>query len=473
LDDPPTLRAEGPSLIQSIWRYWWLVALTALVGALAAYGWSSRQPVRYEGVAQIFLDEGGKQAADPARVVRSRAEFLTSSAVLDRVVALAGGGLTRRELQERLTVEPDNDADVITIRAVDRTPQGAARLAGLVVAAYGDVTARQTQETARRTVAALERAQSRLENEIAQVSGRLRTNPSSAGLQASLEAKSRQMQSLADQEEQARFEATRAARPAAPPDDVAVPDEPASPHPKRTGAVGGLLGLLVGAGLAWWLTVRPRVLARTLALDVPARAGGGRDRPAIAPNGSATDGASQVGIVDFNRLTTSIDQVFESLEGPRQHLYDRDIPQISTDEVASRFPFDFVALLLDEGDRLQVKGRVGLDADGTRTPGSRDRDAAARLFAGGPRLATGADREQLKKAGVPVAGAEALVLAPLVHDEVAFGVLLAGQWKANGHAEALDNRQVFEIGTCAQQLTPYLRAWLRLRHLKRRLGTLQ
>jgi hypothetical protein len=179
-----------------------------------------------------------------------------------------------------------------------------------------------------------------------------------------------------------------------------------------------------------------------------------------------------MGIVDFNRLTSSIDQVFDSLEGPRQHLYDRDIPQISTDEVASRFPVDFVALLLDEGDGLQVKGRAGLAAERTRPPGSRDRDAAW-LLAGVPRLAGGGDRERLERAGIPVAAAEALVLVPLVHDQVAFGAFLAGQWRANGHAEALDDRQVYELATCAEQLTPYLRAWLRLRDLKRRLGTLQ
>ena len=493
LDDPPNNRAEGPSLIQSIWRHWWLVALTVLIGALAAFGWSSRQPVRYEGVVQIFLEDGAKQVPDPARVVRSRAEFLTSPAVLDRVVALAGGGLTRKRLEERLSVEPAKDADVITIRVLDRTPQGAARLAGLVVGAYGEVVAQQAQETARHTAATLERAKARLEDEIARLKDQLRTDPSSASLQASLEAKSRQMQTLADQEEQARFEAIRAARTAPPQEKVAVPDEPAQPHPKRTAAVGAMLGLVVGAGLAWWLTVRPPVPARTRALEAPGRTEGGRgewllrlgdmmrqargvrDGVAIAPNGSATDGAHQVGIVDFNRLTTSIDQVFQSLEGPRQHLYDRDIPQISTDEVASRFPVDFVALLLDDGSGLRVKGRAGLqaDADRTRTTGSPDRDATAKLLSAGPRLVSERDRRRLDEAGMPGDGAEALVLVPLVHDEVAFGVLLAGQWSTNGQAEALDHRQVYDITTCAQQLTPYLRAWLRLRHLKRRLGTLQ
>jgi hypothetical protein len=493
VDDPPYNRAEGPSLIQSIWRCWWLVALTVLVGGLAAFGWSSRQPARYEGVVQIFLDDSGRQAADPGRVVRSQAEFLTSPAVLDRVVTLAGGGLTRRELEERLSVEPANDADLITVRVLDGTAQGAARLADLVVRAYREVVAKQAEETARRTVAALEQATRRLEADIARLGDQLRGDRGNPRLQASLQAKSHQMQTLADQAEKARFEATRAARTTTPQEQAVIPDEPAQPHPRRTGAVGALLGLVVGTGLAWWLTVRPPVAARTPALEAPGHTEGGRgerrlrlgdvvrqarglrDGVAVAPNGSATDGAQQVGIVDFNRLTTSIDQVFQSLEGPRQHLYDRDIPQISTDEVASRFPVDFVALLLDDGSGLRVKGRAGLqaDADRTRATGSPDRDATAKLLSAGPRLVSERDRRRLDEAGMPGDGAEALVLVPLVHDEVAFGVLLAGQWSTNGQAEALDHRQVYDITTCAQQLTPYLRAWLRLRHLKRRLGTLQ
>jgi capsular polysaccharide biosynthesis protein len=491
VDDPPYNRAEGPSLIQSIWRYWSLVALTVLICALAAFGWSSLQPVRYEGVVQLFLDDGGDQAADPARVVRSQAEFLSSPAVLDRAVALAGGGLTRKQLEERLSVEPAKDADLITVRVLDRTPQGAARLADVVVGAYRETVARKTRETARHNAATLKRGEARLESDIARLHEQLRDQPDNPRLQAMLEAKARQMQTLADQAERADFEAARAARAAAPQEEAAIPDEPAQPHPRRTAAVGALLGLVVGAGLAWWLAVRSPVGAARPAVEVwqRPRGGGGelrprlgdalrrahvvRHGPAAAPNGSAVDDQDRVGIVDFDRLAASIDQVFASLEGPRQHLYDRDIPQISTDEVASRFPVDLVLLLLDTGEGLQVRGRAGLRTDLPHATGPHDRDLTAKFLRGGPRLVTDRDRAWLSKAGLPGSDAEALVRVPLVHDEIAFGVLLAGQWSANGQTPTLESWHVQDLITCAQQLTPYLRAWLRLRHLKRRLGTLQ
>ena len=80
--------------------------MAVLVGGLAAFAWSSRQPVRYEGVVRMFLDTGGEKTADPGRVVRSQAEFLTSPAVLDRAAALTDHQLTPKDLRERLTVEP-------------------------------------------------------------------------------------------------------------------------------------------------------------------------------------------------------------------------------------------------------------------------------------------------------------------------------------------------------------------------------
>ena len=75
-----------------------------LAGALAAYAWSSTQPVLYEGTVRVFLEIAGDQT-DEGRIVRSQAEFLRSPVVLDRTVDLIGDRLSK-ELEKRLTVEP-------------------------------------------------------------------------------------------------------------------------------------------------------------------------------------------------------------------------------------------------------------------------------------------------------------------------------------------------------------------------------
>jgi len=104
LDGPSDDWQEGPGLAASVWRFRWLVAVAVLVGGLAAYAWSSRQPVRYEGQVRVFLDTGGDKAPDPGRVVRSQAEFLTSPTVLDRASALTDHQLTPKEHCRKATL---------------------------------------------------------------------------------------------------------------------------------------------------------------------------------------------------------------------------------------------------------------------------------------------------------------------------------------------------------------------------------
>jgi uncharacterized protein involved in exopolysaccharide biosynthesis len=88
LDGPPNDWQEGPSLVEFIRHYRRLVVFAVLVGGVAAYLWSSTQPVRYEGVVRVYLDTGGGDNVDPGRIVRSQVDFITSPQVLDRTRTL-------------------------------------------------------------------------------------------------------------------------------------------------------------------------------------------------------------------------------------------------------------------------------------------------------------------------------------------------------------------------------------------------
>ena len=57
---------------------------------MAAFVWSSTQPVLYQGVVRLYLDTSGDDTSDPGRIIRSQAEFITSPQVLDRTLALDG-----------------------------------------------------------------------------------------------------------------------------------------------------------------------------------------------------------------------------------------------------------------------------------------------------------------------------------------------------------------------------------------------
>jgi uncharacterized protein involved in exopolysaccharide biosynthesis len=492
LDGPLNEWQEGPGLIESIRRYKWLIVTAALIGAVVAGAWSSRQPIRYEGVVRVFLDIRDDRTVDPGRIVNSQAQYLTSPVVLDRAVDLIGHRLSRAELSERLTVEPSEDANSITVRVLDATPKQAAGLADTVVRAYREVVAKQTAEAARRDVASLERRQQQLEREIVALDEQRRAQPGNVRLQAIREAKDKELHALADQVEEIRRDAVRSARSSETVREKApIPDEPTQPKPKQAAAIGAVLAAVAAAALAWWLygrvytPRRQRFPGRALAgaaeedragveLGSPLRmASRFRDGQAASADGApATDGTTS-GIADFDQIATSVQELSRFLEGPTQRLYEEDLPQLAAEEIAHRFQVDLAAILLDNAGEVQTMGSVGLRAGPTSSTDRGVRHLIEAAARSGPRLVEPDELVRLASTGLGGDQADSLALVPLVRDEVGFGVLVAGRRRTDERVAPLSEREVQEIADCTRDIVPYLWAWLLLRVLKLRLRTLQ
>jgi hypothetical protein len=465
--------------------------VAVLVGGLAAYVWSSRQPVRYEGEVHVYLDTGGEKTPDPGRVVRSQAEYLASPAVLNRATALIDHQLTPKELRERLTIEPATDADLITIRVLEATPQRAATLADTVVHAYREILSEQASSGAKQEVAALERRQGQLGNEIIVLREQLRDQPDDPVLEANLQAKQRELDGLADQIGAARRSARAGASLETVREKAAVPDEPTQPKPLRTAAIGALLALFAAAGLAWWLSgQRPaserRGLSRRwpggtsgeeqtgLDLSSPLRSSARLDNGRRVPsNGSRAGTGALSGIADFDEIAMSVQELFRFLDGPPQRLYEEDLPQLAAEEIAHRFQVDLVAVLLDNAGEVQTMGSVGLRASRTGTIDRGIRHLIEAVAQSGPRLVDNGELAQLASAGLGDDQADSFALVPLVRDQVGFGLLIAGRRHTDEQATPLSVREAEEIAGATRDIVPYLWAWLLLRHLKLRLRTLQ
>jgi capsular polysaccharide biosynthesis protein len=490
LDGPLNDWQEGPGVIESVWRYKWLIVTAALLGGIVAFAWSSQQPVRYEASVQVFLHPESERVVDPSRVVRSQAEYLTSQAVLDRAVELTDGRLTRKELEERLTVEPETGADLINVRAMDDTPQHAATLANTVVGAYHEVVAKQAKDTATQQAAALDRRQRQLEGEIIALEEQVRAQSENPRLLANRDAKERQLSSLADQREEARGDAARAGS-IAEPMKAAIPDEPAEPKPLRNAVIGAVLAMIAAAGLAWWLYGRRPASggqgSSLLALGGGTRGGQAgldptsptrlagrlRDAQTASTNGSAAGNGAVSGIADFDQIATSVQELFRFLNGPSQRLYEEDLPQLAVEEIAHRFKTDMAAILLDNAGEVQTMGSVGLRASRTGTIDSGVRHLIESAAQSGPRLADHDELVRLTSMGLGGDQADSLALVPLVRDQVGFGVLLAGRRHGDEPVMPLSDREVQDIADCTRDIVPYVWAWLLLRNLKLRLRTLQ
>jgi capsular polysaccharide biosynthesis protein len=492
---------EGPGVPQSVWRYKWLVGSLVLLGILGASLISATQPTRYEGVVRIFVTAEGP-ASDPERIVTSHAAFIESPTVSDRVIALTGNRLTLKELEKRLTVEPSANGDFITIRALDATPRNAAGLADAVDLAYRQIISEQRQEGANQAIAALESAQGRLASELTQIRKQRRTDDSPT-LEAEEQAKKRQMEATAN-----KIEETSAGAAGPPPalqDKAAVPDEPAQPKPLRAGAIGAVVGLVIGVALAWLLAARRRIrssedIAESQAPDDDLEAATEVvddlvEQPlthepvshaALHVDGAASDiqespeQVPRLADVDRNRVTASVRQTANTLGKDNDLLSSladwletqhQNFPQITAERLRDRLPFERVAVLLKADGELDLAGSVGWHPDGVGPVGRYDLSILTKLGAKGAGLIESADRRELVNAGLLGNEAQTIVVAPLEHENVAFGVLLVGHEEPDSEASPQVNGSFDGIVSFARSVAPDLHAWLLLHRLRAQLAS--
>ena len=493
LDGPPDDWQEGPGLVDSMRRYRWLVASITLLAAVAAFVWSSTQPVLYQGVVRLYLDTSGDET-NPGRIVRSQAEFITSPEVLDQTLALDGNRMSRKELEQRLTVEPARDADVISITVLDATRAQAGALAESVARAYRESVAKQAGEAARQEVAALGRRQQQLADEIASLDRQLADDPGDQRLLAVRKAKQDQLAELADQVETTRDSASRAAsRAETVRESATVPEEPAQPKPLRNAVLGAMLGLVVSAGMAWWLNGRRLENQRLLESLDAQQAARGEARPeltakgALAPagdfrrdsrqitvNGSPAGNGSASGISDFDQVATSIQQLFRSLDGPPRKLYEENLPHMMAEQIVQSFPVDLAVILLKTDDGVRTMGSVGSETVSDDALDQAAWDLIDDAVSSGPRLVYLDELQSLAGTGLEAEEDVSLALVPLVRDQVGFGVLLTGRRQnGDGDAAELGDEEVEQIAAAIYDMVPYLWAWLLLRSLKLRLGSFQ
>jgi uncharacterized protein involved in exopolysaccharide biosynthesis len=245
-------------LVQSAWRYKGLIIAAVLLGALLGYGWASRQPASYQGVLRVFLEVGSGSTSlprdvllrDPESYVREQAALLSSPVVLQRAVKLSSSRISTERLDQRLEVDAARDADLITIRVVDSTATGAAQLTNAVAAAYEAVVAQQLRERSRGVVSQLRSRQSGLKARVAGIDAELASRPNDGRLRAQRDAVKNEL--VAIERQIAKVVAARF-NGVAMWERAAVPDQPISPSPGRSIAIGMLVGLLASGALAWWL----------------------------------------------------------------------------------------------------------------------------------------------------------------------------------------------------------------------------
>jgi hypothetical protein len=191
---------------------------------------------------------------------RGQAHRMRSSEVLQRAVTLSGGRISTGTLAQRLEVQLTPDPQLIKIRVVDSTPEGAAMLANGVTLAYREVVIDQDRKVIQRMQS---RMLSDLKTGLARIEAELAGKPNDHGLREQRNALAARLPEL----EVPVYPAVAAVRV----DrylrrDVApVPGQLIQPRPGRilSVAIGMLVGLLGAGALAWWRTRRQGPTSRS------------------------------------------------------------------------------------------------------------------------------------------------------------------------------------------------------------------
>jgi capsular polysaccharide biosynthesis protein len=250
---------EGPDLLQSAWRYKWLIAVAAVLGALLGYGWADRQPTLYEAASQVLLtgtpgvqlsgDASPQPGGDPERYLRNQAKLIGTTPVLELAAEKTKGEASVEDLRLGMNVEVEQDSDLITISILDGNAKRAAVMANAIAEGYESYVEGQPGRLADQ----LRAKRTQLEARLAEVNAELAREPNDTGLQ-------RRRDALVDELKQLERDLVtvegNVGTNVVNVEPAVTPEQPAQPAPRRTMAVGLLVGVVISIALAWWLNSR-------------------------------------------------------------------------------------------------------------------------------------------------------------------------------------------------------------------------
>ncbi|MGF7237754.1 MAG: hypothetical protein ACQSGP_22745 [Frankia sp.] len=245
----------GPGPLSSLWRYRFLslgiVVACAYAGAMVAV----LRPATPTAVARMGLSNprnlslflgGSSSSADLGRYAAAQVRFIQGASVMGAATAALGRGLTVPQLEDAVTVAASSTADVVTITATGPDSATAVRRADSVVAAYQRLTLAQTRSAVSRELAAVA-------VERAGLTAQLNAARSDSTVdRASIESATNALNQLQQTANQAQTEAALFGSGTGFVDAASARPRSSAPVAMaRDGALGTLIGLVLGGALAW------------------------------------------------------------------------------------------------------------------------------------------------------------------------------------------------------------------------------
>jgi receptor protein-tyrosine kinase len=240
MDQAPTRGTDLEGLLRTLRRRRALIALCSVLAVASALGFSIIQHKQYSASASLlFRDPGFDQklfgsnflppSTDPTREAATNAQLVSLETVAARASRVLKGRLSPDTLSRKVSVESNGQSNLVSVTATDRSPRFAAKLADTVALQY--IAFRREADRAK-----IQQAQNLVQSQLRALQPAQRND-----------AGGRSLQGRADQLSILASLQTGNAELVQP---AEVPKSPSSPTTARNTILGGVLGLLLGIGLA-------------------------------------------------------------------------------------------------------------------------------------------------------------------------------------------------------------------------------
>lgn len=269
--------------VEVLKRHKWFLVQAVVIGVLvvgivsalrtATYSASSRILLRPDDPAeQVNREQAPRAYRDPNRYVEAHKDIIRSQAVLHEA-AQSLPGVTSKKVKEAIAVESGDQSDVITVSATDTNATRASDIANAVARSYIENRRQYAVAGLRRAVDEIDSKLGALQATIAEIDSRIEAGsqgsppgplPAIPGLSSgslvlgttpealrtARDAAAVQYESLFQRQQELIVDISLKRGEAELINEAETPASPVSPKPIRDAALGGIVGLLLGAGVS-------------------------------------------------------------------------------------------------------------------------------------------------------------------------------------------------------------------------------
>lgn len=251
-------------------KWLWLIVLTTVVSAIAAYVVSINQTPIYQASTRLLVSQNLSNSASAQysdilaaeRISRTYAQLLTARPLLESAIAEAGltGQVDPKDLADAVSVQPVRDTQLIDLKVEYSDPEIAARLANALPRAFIKFNNQQQAARFKELKTALETQLQQLDQEIQAADAELQslanaTDPASVARRTVLEDRLAQYRStygnVLAQLENIRLAEANALDTLTVVEPADVPDHPIRPRVLMNTLLAAIVGGMIGLGAAF------------------------------------------------------------------------------------------------------------------------------------------------------------------------------------------------------------------------------